>query len=69
LHIDVYAQKDGKLGDRLYRRSFTQKVTEEIALIGLGGNDTFIIEKGTVSKIRVKIWGGAGADTYSMQGA
>ncbi len=68
LMITVYDQKDGKRGRKLYERSFNPLDTHQIDIYALAGDDQVIINEETKSRIRLNIWGGKGADIYSLQG-
>jgi hypothetical protein len=65
LIVEVYATKDGRL---LHQRSVNKKETKTVEFIGLGGNDHFIIDEGTDSRIKINIQGGTGADIYDLKG-
>ena len=52
----------------MYKRNFKDNVTNEIRLYGLNGNDKFIIDKDVLSKIKVRIIGGKGNDTFDIMG-
>ncbi|MFI5133232.1 MAG: BamA/TamA family outer membrane protein [Chitinophagales bacterium] len=55
--------KDGEVKGKLYERKFDPTVTKEIRLYGLGGDDKFIMN-GSGGKIKIRIIGGSGNDTY-----
>lgn len=50
----------------LYTRTFKASETDEIKLYALNGNDQFYISGSAKPKIRIKIWGGAGEDSYHI---
>lgn len=52
----------------LYNRSFDKKVTDELRLFGLNGDDKFYIDENVNSKIKVRIIGGKGQDTFRIAG-
>lgn len=52
----------------IYNRVFEPSVTKEIDLYGLNGNDFFEIDKNAVSKIKLRIIGGRGNDTFNING-
>ncbi len=68
--LSVY-KKDDKSDSAtvMYKRTFINKVTQEIRLYGLNGNDKFIIDDNVKSKIKVRIIGGKGSDTFDIKGA
>jgi hypothetical protein len=52
----------------MYRRSFSSKETRELRLFGLNGADKFIIDPDVSSRIKLRIIGGKGADTFDLKG-
>ena len=52
----------------IYQRSFDEKDTKKIHLLGLNGNDQFKIEENVSSPIRILIEGGEGKDVYDLKG-
>ncbi|MEO6540426.1 MAG: BamA/TamA family outer membrane protein, partial [Ferruginibacter sp.] len=52
----------------MYNRVFDQKVTNEIRLYGLNGSDKFEIDDDVTSKIKFRIIGGKGNDTFNLRG-
>lgn len=80
-YYKVNNDKDGKLqvsvyerinsvdtGFRIYQRSFDPKITNEIRLYGLHGNDLFEIDENVSSRIKIRIIGGKGNDTFDVKG-
>lgn len=68
--VMVYERiKDTDTGYRLYQRVFDPKVTKEIRLYGLHGNDLFEIDQDVSSKINFRIIGGKGFDTFDVKGS
>ena len=61
--LQVYKDKNGQNGDKLYERTFDPKVTEEIQLYGFDGNDKFVV-KGNNDKIKIRMIGGDGEDSF-----
>jgi hypothetical protein len=51
----------------LYSRTFHQKETFRITIVGLDGGDTFSDSSTTISRIKVVIDGGTGANTYHVK--
>lgn len=59
-------KKDGDKGREIYHRTFDQKVTHEIRLYGLGGEDVFKVDGETKSPIRVRLVGGDDDDQFQI---
>jgi hypothetical protein len=59
-------KKDGTLGRTLYQRTFLKGETQEIRLYGFGGEDIFKVEGSSKSPIKVRMVGGAGKDTFTI---
>ena len=69
LHVSVYARKEnGDTSFRYYDRSFIWKATRELNLYGLNGNDIFDLDESAASKIKLRIIGGKGDDTFNIKG-
>jgi Omp85 superfamily domain/Calcineurin-like phosphoesterase len=69
LQLTVYKRTD--LTDSttiMYNRVFDEKVTKEIRLYGLNGDDKFEIDADVSSKIKFRIIGGKGKDTFDLKG-
>jgi hypothetical protein len=69
LQVIVYRKK--KSADSagvMYNRTFDPRITKEIRLYGLNGNDKFEIDENTNSKIKVRMIGGKGNDTFDIKG-
>ena len=70
LHVMVYARKEsGDTSFKFYDRNFTHKVTRELRLYGLNGNDIFDVDESAKSKIKLRIIGGKGNDTFNIKGS
>ncbi len=52
----------------MFTRIFNQDVTKEIRLFGLNGDDKFEIDADVSSKIKIRIIGGKGNDTFDLKG-
>ena len=52
----------------MFTRIFKQDVTKEIRLFGLNGDDKFEIDADVSSKIKLRIIGGKGNDTFNLKG-
>jgi PKD repeat protein len=69
LQVTVYKKKDGNdTAAVMYKRVFQQDVTKEIRLFGLNGDDKFEIDRDASSKIKLRIIGGKGKDTFDLKG-
>ncbi len=53
----------------LFDRTFHSDVTKEIQLFGLDGDDEFKITGNLKPRINIKVYGGAGADSYTVAAA
>jgi hypothetical protein len=68
IKIEVHKiDKDGKVKDLLYTRTISASTTKALRLYGLNGDDHFEIKGDIKPKIKIQIWGGAGADTYQTK--
>ncbi|HMD00541.1 MAG TPA: hypothetical protein VKH37_10320, partial [Ferruginibacter sp.] len=52
----------------MYDRVFDDRVTKELRLYGLNGNDKFEIDSNVSSRIKLRIIGGKGNDTFNLKG-
>jgi len=69
LQVIVYELGKGyDTGFVMYTRSFDPRTTNEIRLFGLNDNDYFEVKENTSSKIRLRIIGGRGSDTFNIKG-
>ena len=69
LHVKVFAREIGKdTGFVMYERNFNPANTHELLLYGLNGNDLFEIDENVRSKIKIRIIGGKGNDTFDIKG-
>lgn len=69
LHLTVYKkQADTDSASIMYSRIFDEKITREIRLYGLNGDDKFEIDADVSSKIRLRIIGGKGSDSFNLKG-
>jgi hypothetical protein len=70
LHVTVYARKDnGDTAFKFYDRNFVSNTTRELRLYGLNGNDIFEMDESANAKIKVRIIGGKGDDTFNIKGS
>lgn len=69
LQVRVYAKARGNdTSFIMYDRIFDPSVTKEIRLFGLQDEDVFEVDKDAVSKIKLRIIGGRGIDTFNIRG-
>lgn len=70
LQVSVYKRKKGskELSSLMYQRKFDPRVTKEILLYGLNDDDYFDIEDQASSRIKIRIIGGKGNDTFNIRG-
>ncbi len=69
LDVNVYKRKkDGDTGVVMYSRWFDPKVTKELRLYGFNGNDYFRVDDDVRSKIKIRMIGGQGVDTFDING-
>jgi len=59
-------KKSGEQGRKLYHRTFDPKVTKELRLYGLGGEDVFDVSGKQKSAILVRMIGGDGEDRFTV---
>ncbi len=52
----------------MFKRSFDPKETKELRMYGLNGDDKFEIDPDVSSRIRLRIIGGKGRDTFNLRG-
>lgn len=64
LKVEVYKiTKEGTVANKMYERVFDPMVTKEVRIYGFNGDDKFTIS-GTNDKIKVRMIGGDGADSF-----
>lgn len=69
LQVRVYARNKGNdTSFIMYNRVFYPSVTKEIRLFGLHDNDVFEIDEDVASRIKIRIIGGKGNDTFDIKG-
>lgn len=70
LQVSVYKRKKGslELSSLMYERKFDPRVTKEILLYGLNDDDYFDIDEQANSRIRIRMIGGKGNDTFNIRG-
>lgn len=62
-------KKTGEDGRKLYHRTFHPELTKEIRLYGMGGDDVFELKGEKRSAIRVRMIGGEGKDSFTVDPA
>lgn len=65
--VQVYA-KEEDTSFLKYSRDFSPEHTKEIRLYGLSSNDKFFVDEKVKSRIRLRIIGGQGNDTFDING-
>jgi hypothetical protein len=69
LQVRVYARAKGNdTSFIMYNRVFHRSETKEIRLYGLNDDDIFDIDENVSSKIKIRIIGGKGNDTFDIKG-
>ena len=63
--VEVYSKEHNELK---YSRLFDPSITKEIRLFGFNGDDRFDIDESTRGKIKFRVAGGTGADTFDIRG-
>lgn len=61
--------KEGEISTKLYERNFNPAHTQEIRIYGFGGDDKFAIKGSNNDKIKIRIIGGEGADSFENTGS
>ena len=70
VQVNVYKRKkETDSSFLMYSRIFDPKVTKTINLYGLDGNDIFLVDSNVHSRIRLRIIGGKGNDTFNINGS
>ncbi|MBC7828483.1 MAG: hypothetical protein H7122_12105 [Chitinophagaceae bacterium] len=69
-NITVTASRNGSEDKNkiIYQRTFNQRHTKKIVIMGLDGNDHFDINENVSSSIKLQLEGGDGNDVYSVKG-
>jgi Omp85 superfamily domain/Calcineurin-like phosphoesterase len=69
LHVRVYAREKGTdTSFIMYDRTFNPSTTYEIRLYGMNDDDLFDIDESAKSRIKIRIIGGKGNDTFDIRG-
>ena len=69
LTVNVYKRKkDTDSSSLMYHRAFDPKVTRFVNFYGLNGDDVFYVDSNVSSKIKLRIIGGQGKDTFNIKG-
>jgi hypothetical protein len=68
IQVRVYTRKEMDTTSVMFDRKFDENETREIRLYGLANNDYFNIDADATSKMRIRIIGGRGSDTFDVRG-
>jgi hypothetical protein len=69
LHVKVFKRKkETDSSTLMYDRIFKDKDTKYINFYGLNGDDIFVVDSNARSKIKLRIIGGQGNDTFNING-
>ncbi|MEO8721276.1 MAG: BamA/TamA family outer membrane protein [Ginsengibacter sp.] len=69
IEVRVFKRKhENDSSTLMYDRKFDPNVTKYINLYGLNGDDIFYVDSNVTSKIRLRIIGGKGNDTFNIKG-
>ncbi len=70
LRVQVYKRKKSylSLSTLMFDRKFDERETKEIWLYGLNDDDYYNVDANTNSKIKLRIIGGKGSDTFNIAG-
>ena len=69
IEVKVFKRKDeNDSSTMMYDRIFDPKVTKYVNMYGLNGNDIFYVDSNVNSKIKLRIIGGEGIDTFNIKG-
>jgi hypothetical protein len=60
-------KKDGSVGRKLVKRTFYPNETKEVRIYGLAGTDVYHLKGKSKSKIKLRLIGGKGADSYHVE--
>ena len=70
LEVKVYArEKHNDTSFVMYDRVFDRHVTKELRLYGLNDDDLFEIDSAAKSRIKIRVIGGKGNDTFNIKGS
>lgn len=69
LQVRVYArERNNDTSFIMYNRTFDHHVTKELRLYGLNDDDLFEIDSSVRSRIKIRVIGGKGNDTFNIKG-
>ncbi len=69
IQIIVYKRKQNNdTSSVMFKRVFNDRETEQIILYGLNGEDYFEVEEDVNSKIKLRMIGGRGSDSFNVKG-
>ncbi|RAJ86043.1 calcineurin-like phosphoesterase family protein [Chitinophaga dinghuensis] len=64
--LNIYKiSKKGEVKQNIFSRTFDPRVTKELNIYGLGGQDQWLIKGNYATPIRIRLIGGPDADTYT----
>lgn len=69
MQVQVFERKDGDTVMHTYTRVFDPQITREVRLYGLNGDDCFKVDSLVDKSVRVRLIGGAGKDTFNVEGS
>ncbi|MEP6675421.1 MAG: BamA/TamA family outer membrane protein [Ferruginibacter sp.] len=67
VRLDVFSYTAKDTNFLLYSRVFDPKVTRELLLFGFGGDDVFKIDENIKNRIKIRIIGGRGLDSFIVK--
>ncbi len=67
LKLDVFTYKNKDTSFLMYTRIFDKKETKELLIFGFGGNDVFKIDSNISNKIKIRLVGGSGEDSFLIR--
>ncbi len=68
VEVNVYKMKKLDTVGIGYHRVFDPGVTKELRLFGLNGNDRFFVDSTVNTRMKIRMIGGKGADTFDIRG-
>ena len=67
LKLDIFTYKNKDTSFLMYTRIFDKKETKEILLFGFGGDDVFKIDSNISNKMKIRLVGGRGEDSFLIK--
>ena len=65
--LDIFSYKNKDTSFLMYTRIFDKKETKEILLFGFGGDDVFKIDSNISNKMKIRLVGGRGEDSFLIK--